>query len=573
MNMQNRGRVRENYNLGTLGMTGLIAVALNVFDIINNALDVIFFWGGLIFIITGYPIYFIISSARKNYLGDMIRQTLIVLLLAFVLGLVWGLPQLLVINHPELSRRTTVIRWGEIALVMFFLIRFFGKEHGKKRWLFSWLGHFGIVFLGLFIGRWVGILLISLPLLWAYYISLYNLAIITLPTSNPDDRKEKRKRFFILASYAWGIQSPIYATENNAWKKIDERIPGDFSWDFSDLPIPLLGKFDLRPGLVWARSHQAVAVSGGTTFKRVDGPGVFFVGKLERPDQVFDLRLQLRTNEIDVVSKDGVGFKVRVFTAFRMDNEEWTDETHEKVRAANSLLRGGRKLTQTKGSFPYSHLRVQAALSTTGTKAADNRSIVYWDQWALSIIEDHARKVISQKDLNELWRPAKDQKFSNALDIIANEIRENASLTLRSVGILLVVARVVNFHFPLNKENVDEISKQQLSTWASEWERKRSEILAKAHAKAEHAQQEARAYAEAVMLNSIAEGLQKTKEINPRLPPYVIAMRFLSTLQDHLHAQSSDGEDESEQTKKIKELHNAIMEWQEQFFPNSGKEK
>ncbi len=569
-------RVRETYNLSTL------ETIFQIMNLTNNAFDFAFFWAGLFAIIPGYPAYFFIISIKKSNFWELIQQATIVVCLAGIMGFLWGLPELMTLNFPDLyrivivipyrwSEVSTIIRWLELALAMFVAVHLF--EYEKKRWLRSWLGHFGAIFLGLLLGGWVGVFFISLPLLGAYYASLYNLAIIILPTSNPEDRKERWKRFAVLASYSWGIQSPMYVTNDNAWKKIDTRIPGDFTWDFSDIPIPFLGKFLLRPSLVWARSHQAVAVSGGTTFKRIDGPGVFFVGKLETPSQVFDLRMQLRTNEIDVVSKDGVSFKARVFTAFRMDNEDWTDEINNKVRPMNAILRGGRKLTHTTGSFPYSHLRVQAALGTTSTRAVDNNPIIYWDQWTINIVEDQARKAISQKNLDELWRPKEDRQFANALDIIANEIRENAELILRSSGILLVVARVVNFRFSHNNGHIDDISQQQLATWASEWERRRSDILSTAQAEAEHTEQEARAYAEAVMLNSIAEGLQKTKEMNPRLPPYVIAMLFLSTLQDHISTQSSTSEQDAEQEKKMTELHNTIKEWQDQFFPRSGREK
>ena len=138
------------------------------------------------------------------------------------------------------------------------------------------------------------------------------------------------------------------------------------------------------------------------------------------------------------------------------------------------------------------------------------------------------------------------------MDTIAKEIKENAELTLRAAGILLLVARVVNFHFPLpiSNDQLDGISKQQLATWGSEWERKRAGIIAEAEAEAEHTQQEARTYAEALMLNSIAEGLQKAKEINPRLPHYVVAMRFLSTLQDQINKTSSEDEDQNEEHEK-----------------------
>lgn len=252
-----------------------------------------------------------------------------------------------------------------------------------------------------------------------------------------------------------------------------------------------------------------------------------------------------------------------------MDPEIWDKNTYDTLRPMNNILRGADKPTYTKGSFPFSVLRVQAALGITSTKAAEGNSTIYWDEWALSVIEDQARKVISQKNLDELWRPTDDKKFANALDKIANEIKENTALIFRAKGILLIVSRIVNFRFTgdkdQNKDQVDEISKQQLATWGSEWERKRVRMLSEAQAESEHTQQEARAYAESLLLNSIADGLQKAKEIDPNLPRYVIAMRFLSSLQDFVHKLPEE--------KNMQELETSFKEWQEQYFPKQGREK
>lgn len=552
--------------MDTLGTVGWIIRLINdVLDTVNNALDFTFLWGGLVLIL-GYPFYSFIKNIKKyskkkqSKIGDILSQTIILLLAMIVVGLVWLLPELLNLTWSKIIQKgpvftwySTAFRWFILSSVLLFLAYVFGHKNGDKRGLQSSIGHIVLVFFGLVVDRWAGILFISLPLIVAYYSILYRLALITLPTSNPEDRTEKWKRFIILASYAWGIQFPLIVVDSNGWNKTETRIPGDFTWGY---PVP---------GLIWTKAHQVVTITSGIKFNRVDGPGVVFTGRMERPEQIFDLRLQLRTNEIDVVSKDGVSFKVRVFTGFRIDPEVWDKETYDKLRPMNAILRGADKPSYTKGSFPYSSLRIQAALGMTGTKATANNPIIYWDQWAINVVEDQTRKVISQKNLDELWRPAEDKKYANALDIIAKEIKENAEFTLRTAGILLVVARVVNFRFPNKDNEIDEITKQQLATWGLEWERKRTRMLDEAEAESEHSQQEARAYAESLLLNSIAEGLQKAKDIDPELPHYVIAMRFLSSLQDYVHKQTDE--------KSMEELQNNLKEWQEQFLTDHGKEK
>jgi hypothetical protein len=545
------------------------------FKVANDALDIALPWL-LVPIFFAYPVIYFIGSfkkvskekqseQRKNKLSDLLSGTLILLFAFGVLYFIfWWIPQI-ILNRLHWIWLTEALRWIIFTLMVMGIANLYGNKYGGKRWLYSAGGHVAVLFIGWAIQSWIGIVFISIPLIAAYYAALYSLAIVILPASDPDDRVEKRKRFHILVSYAWGVQRPLVVVDGHAWKKPDIRIVGDIGHDF---PVP---------GVVWTRSHQVVGITVGTKFKRVDGPGLAFTGKLERPLQVMDLRQQARTSEIDVVSKDGINFKARVVAAFRLDPDTWDQETYDQLRTMNPLLRGADRPSYTKGSFPFTHLRVQAAIGVTGNKVAGDAS-VYWDQWVLNVVEDTARQVISQKNLDELWRPTKDKKWANALDKIAEEIKESAILTVRAGGILLLGARVVNFRFPVEDGKSDDISEQQVQSHSSEWKRKRIEILAEAEAEAERTQQEAHAYAESMLLNSIAEGLQKTGEMHPRLPRYVIAMRYLSALQDYIHKQPIEGEADTEQDKrmmeydkKIKELQTYFKEWQAQFSPDKEK--
>jgi len=66
----------------------------------------------------------------------------------------------------------------------------------------------------------------------------------------------------------------------------------------------------------------------------------------------------------------------------------------------------------------------------------------------------------------------------------------------------------------VKKGQTDGISEQQIATWGSEMERINVPISWQKHKrKSERSQQEARAYAKSLLLNAIAEGLQKTEEI------------------------------------------------------------
>ncbi|MEZ0395622.1 MAG: SPFH domain-containing protein [Anaerolineales bacterium] len=477
---------------------------------------------------------------------------LLIVAAAIVVAVFWILPGLFRGSWAWIG---WLIRWIEVlggALVLAWLL---GNEIGERRWLFSTLGHYFVILFGWLADRWLGVIFISFPLIFLYYLGLYETAHILLPASNPEDKRERWQRFLIFVSYTWGIQLPLVVVGEHAWKKPETRIPGDFT---RDLPFH---------GLVWTKAHQAVAITGGNQFKRIDGPGIVFTGKLERPLQIIDLRLQLRTSEIDVVSKDGLNFKARVFTAFRIDNENWDEATFQRLYQRNPLLKNARQLDYTEGSFHFSRPRVLATISVTGAKVSESEEPIFWDRWALNVVEKTARKVVAEKTLDELWRPAEDKQFANALEVIAREIKEQCAETLRAAGILLYAARIVNFSFPASQE----IEKQQIAFWGARWARKRTEILARAQAESEKMQQEARAYAQAMLLEAIAEGLQKTQEIHPGLPRYVIAMRFLNALQDFIHRRAPGEAGNVEAERRISDLQAYLREWQGTLMSGSDK--
>jgi len=541
-------------------------------SIANRALDMLLPWVGLLGII-GYIAYSLIkniikyqekkkSGKNEDGIDDIVFRLLILIAFAIFFCLVfWWFP-IIVYRRLGWGWAPPTLRWIVFGLILTFFAYLYGHKYGEKRWIYSAIGHFLVIFLGWLMKGWMGLLLISFPLILTYYMALYQLAMVTLPVNNPEDNLEKRKRFLILVSYTWGAQFPLYVVGEHAWKKPETRIPGSFT---RSLPMGI-------PGLIWVKPHQTVGITSGIQFKRVDGPGLVFMGKMERPFQVIDLRSQVRTSDIDVVSKEGINFKAIILIGFRMDPETWDRETYNKLRTMNSLLRGADKPSYTEGSFPFSNLRIQAALGTTSTPEGGD-TIIFWDQWVVNIIEDAARKVISQKTLDELWRPANDEKGANALDRIAAEIKSRAELTLRSAGILLFVARVVNFNFPTAKGQPDKITEQQITTWGSEWERKRNKILDEAQAESDRAQQDAHAYAEPILLNSIAEGLQKTYEIHPRLPRYVIAVRFLRALQNYIQkVPKKESEGNSESDKKVAGLDSYLRFQEDLFLSGGGKE-
>ncbi|PIP35831.1 MAG: hypothetical protein COX20_09225 [Desulfobacterales bacterium CG23_combo_of_CG06-09_8_20_14_all_52_9] len=543
-----------------------------IIDIINNTLD-----SSLPFVIlltlAGVALYFLIKWLRSEGLARGIYLWVFFILQEALLALFfWFIPLWLSewTSRPFLA---PLLRWVELCAGFTVGVYLFSREHGGRRGLYSALGHLSVILIGWLLDRWVGILALSVPLLAIYYYTLYRIALVVVPTSRPEDGQEKQQRFLVLLSYTWGLQLPILIAADHAGRQIDSRIKGDFT---RKLGIP---------GMVWTRSYQPVGITAGIVFRRVDGPGVVFTGFLERPFEVVDLRTQLRTSTIEAVSKDGIPFKAVVFTAFAIDRTEWTREHYDELRRVNPSLRGGRTLDYTKGSYPFSRVRVRAALSTTGVNTTPSdpaTPAIYWDDRVLNQIEEAARHVLSQRNLDELWQPEDDRPGASALHEIADAIKDRVSTSLQASGVRLFTARIVDFSFTEEKKEAekreeqvkkekeesksdmkeDEVTEQQLATWSIDWKRQRAEVLADGEAEAERLQQEARAYAHSVLLTSIAEGLQQTRSLDPALPSYVIAMRFIGALEQLVKQQPEAGEKTSD------EVRDSIRNWKQWIMSN-----
>lgn len=528
-----------------------LAMMVEAANFINASLDIVLPYVAALLLICA-AIYYIWSIRAEGLQRCLYLGTILLLEEVFAVLIIWFLPIWIAqwVSKPEL---TPYFRWLVLSLVAIGVIILISRQHGGLRGLFSASGHLSLFFIGWYIDRWMGIIFVSGILLAIYYYIMWRIAMIVVPASRPEDQNERRQRFLVLLSYTWGLQMPLLVVGDPAGREIETRISGDFTRDFR------------VPGFVWTRAHQTVGITAGVQFSRVDGPGLAFTGFLERPFECIDLRTQLRTTTIDAVSKDGIPFKAVVFTAFAVDKENWSTELYNRLRWINPLLRGGRIPNYRLGSYPFSHSRIRAVLSTTGVNSPrdEQETEMHWNDWVISQVEEAARQVLSQRDLDQLWRirdvqQERDRKQeASALNEIAGEIRDKIATPLMQSGIRLFSARVVNYLFSeAAKENEREMTmedkvkekdkksvgivQQQIATWSVDWERQRAQVLAEGEAEAQRLQQEARAYAHSLLLTSVAEGMQRNSLLNPQIPRYVIAMRFVGALEELIRQQPED---------------------------------
>ncbi len=440
-----------------------------------------------------------------------------------------------------LSVKPGYLRWGLIWLTLCPVVYFMSKTHGEKRGVTSIIFHLAVFTAGWILGNWFGIIIISLPILAIYYNTLHYLAHAIVPASDPENKLEKRQRFWVFFWYTWGLQHSlqVVSSDDPSGRTVEARISGNV---FNDTG---------KPGIIWLKSHQAAALTVGINFSRVEGPRVVFTKPYERLLEIVDLRTQIRSREIDAISKDGVRFRASVLASFTLDRDQWTRTTYHNIEDRKVMLLKTKALdSNLDGRFPFASTRVRSSLMMRGKTSTEPelQKVIYWDERVLNQVEVIASRVLSDRKFDELWKPNREEPDASALDEIAAKIKNQAYPELLAQGVRIFASRVVSFNFSeyLQADNKhDDVIKQQIATWSVNWENQRSQILADGDAESKRLQQEARAYVQSVLLTAIAEGMQQTRIRYPNLPRHVIAMRFVGALEE-LMRQDSDVSDVTE---------------------------
>ena len=532
----------------------LIDTSGSLFDTINNVISAI----ATIVSLIGIAAYWIFSTAKnlreRGGMRGFYLSFITLILLQFPL---WGfflLPEYLVytaqIREEALlsDMPLSAIRWFVLYAVFPLLIFFATRKFSGIKSTITISTHLTISLLGWIMGKWFGIIFISIPILTLFYFLLYYYAQIVFPASNPEDADERHNKFLALFWYVWGAQYPFWVAPARAARNLEKRIGGDYFKDFG------------APGIVWTHPYQVVGRSSGIEFNKIDGPGIMFTTQYERPVAIVDLRTQLRPTELQGMTKDGVAVKAVLFTSFKICDGSWgnldRDERH-RIWRTSPILQNGMDIDCPNGSYPYSTARVQAALGITsiGTPTEDNQTPdIYWDQIAVERVKKEARLVLSGRTFNEIWRPIdNDNRHTSALDEMATQINKRAKPLLQEIGVQLMASRIVHFDFAEDSN----IREQLREAWLSAWEQKIHAIQLDGITAAEKLRLQARTSARSVFLESITESLNKARTLNKDLPKQVVALNFIATLKGLL--QEPNLENTEQQIAKLETLQGFVL--------------
>lgn len=208
-------------------------------------------------------------------------------------------------------------------------------------------------------------------------------------------------------------------------------------------------------------SHQAAAITRGSSFSRPAGPGLVFLKSGEKVARLFDLRPQVRKQTVSANTRDGIPVETAVVVNFR-------------VRRPAVPPRPGREAEAAKIPFPYSPAAI-FDLNYAGSMAGEDDRL----SWTEQVAPQAAALLVS-----EVSRYTLDELLAGAGTATIGQIKKNIKDALeRQQGddehqTLSRGIEIVNVGVGLPKLSEDVLEKR-LATWQVEWQnRVRQERMA-----------------------------------------------------------------------------------------------
>jgi regulator of protease activity HflC (stomatin/prohibitin superfamily) len=345
-----------------------------------------------------------------------------------------------------------------VGLLIWLLARSTVQEQGAGVLALLWLLYAGLCAAGYGLGGEWGLLFISLPNLTLLWAGLYVLANQILPVGTPEERLQALRS---LVTFTLGTNYPLHLIRDDSAKP---RVDGNPD-----------GELFAGPGVVLVDpAHVAVLVTRGTAFSRLCPPGLTFTDRYERVHQVIDLRPQLRSFNVEALTRDGVPLQVLAFVVF-------------KIQSGQARPRLGT-------AFPFRPGAVYRAVfeqpvSNQGQTASrwDALVPVTADRLLCEILRDY-----TCDQLSEPFNPTADPRSEIQQKLVAALARE-----VSPWGIDVLDGGIGDL------KPDEEVIDGRIESWKATWKRRRQEWKTEADEDARRAIQDAHAQVEAEFVEEV----------------------------------------------------------------------
>jgi len=289
------------------------------------------------------------------------------------------------------------------------------------------------------------------------------------------------------------------------------------------------------PALLVVADSNAAVIERGGGFSRVVGAGITYLLPHERVRGAIDLRTQHRTVREKVMTKDGIPVEVDVDLVFRITDRTLPgDAEHIPPPALSLTTRIKRKLgvhvnpalLEASREHDFSFEAVRRAVYESAVFSPDRAP-----DWAASFAGVRAGDISDQlveMRLDEILAPDSPDHPLHEVPKIGLETARKAASPM-GIDVTDMTMGTVD----LLKEHKDLVDGQMLANWKAEWNRRATVLVAQGQAKRLQLTEEARAEAQANMIQALTEGFRVAVGENapPDVSREVIALRFIDTLE------------------------------------------
>ncbi len=303
------------------------------------------------------------------------------------------------------------------------------------------------------------------------------------------------------------------------------------------------------PMRVTVADRTAIVTEIGGRFGRVLGAGVYPLRPHERIRAVIDLQIQQKKVREKALTKDGIPLELDIEMAFRVTEQDIPGEAPPDppppIGLTARLLRLiGRPVSPTllaaATKHRFSREAVRRIVYETSIFSAD--AAPDWAQAFASVRAGDITEQFSELRLDDLSSPEDPDVHPLAAIVQKGLANGRQAASAMGIDILNMSIGIVEPSADI-KENVNE---QRLGNWMIEWKRRAKILEAEAEAEELQAMEEARAEAQADMIESLLASFRVATDGRSQASADVIAMRFVDALETLMHTQASASTSEEE---------------------------
>ncbi len=305
----------------------------------------------------------------------------------------------------------------------------------------------------------------------AFALTLALASQFVLPVRTMQERGEAMNRMF---SYASGGHGPIvFVRDGQLMGNVEE--------------LKRKGE-----GVILLDGFSAVLLEKGGKYSRAAGPGIVYTRRGEVVAATFDLRKQSRSQQTQVLTKDGIEIKLNVSVSFSLD-PTLTKKEDEPEKAAKDIL-GDAKITPATQFNPESAFKAHY-----GFAVIDKDTQIKWMEMPIVVAAEYVRDHVSRVNLDDLFLPRDGgQPMVSIIQSRLTSDVQNAPL-LKDRGIKIYSAGMSIAELP------EAVNDQRKRSWSVRWRKEAIVVQGESDVEVERIKEMAKAEAQNEMFTQIAD--------------------------------------------------------------------